>query len=137
MTAKEKEAKKQEAIEQLKKYVKPGDTVYTVLRHVSASGMSRRLDVYAIKDNKPEYLTGWVANALEMRRYKNGLVIGGCGMDVGFAVVYELASTLFRDNFYCLGEHCPSNDHRNNPRRNFHSHDKHSDAGYALRHEWI
>jgi hypothetical protein len=38
----------EQAIIDLRRYLRPGTTVYTVLRHVSASGMSRTLDLYVI-----------------------------------------------------------------------------------------
>jgi hypothetical protein len=60
-------------------------------------------------------------------------------MDMGFALVYGLARTLYRDDFACSGERtCPSNDHVNEwGTPNFTAGREHSDAGYALRHRWI
>lgn len=112
----EREAREQEAVQHLRRFVKAGDTIYTVLRHVSSNGMSRRIDVYVIKNNRPYYLTGWVAQACGYRRHKDGpLVVGGTGMDMGFAVVYDLSSTLFRNGWKCIGQkrRCPANDHNN------------------------
>ena len=88
---------KAEAANELRKLLKPGDTVYTVLRHVSGSGMSRRIDLYVIRDGAPRYLSGYVGRALEYRRHKDGgLVVGGCGMDMGFHLVYKLGATLWQ-----------------------------------------
>jgi len=77
--------------------LKPGDTVYTVLRHVSASGMQRAIDLYIIRDNMPLRLTWLVAVVLDMTysRKREGLVVNGCGMDMGWHVVYELSYALF------------------------------------------
>jgi|SRR5581483_6570102 len=109
-----KNDKKQESINELRKIVQPGDTVYTKMIHVSRSGMSRVLDVYLIKDNTPLRITRRVAEAIGARysRKHEGVVMGGCGMDMGFQAVYLLGRVLFPD-FRCLGENCPSNDHRN------------------------
>ena len=42
-------AERDEAIANLREILKPGDTVYTILRHVSKSGMSRVID--AVEDH--------------------------------------------------------------------------------------
>jgi len=90
-----------EAVEDLKKWLKPADTVYTILRHVSASGMSRLLDVYCIKDNQPFRLTWSTATALEATydRRKGALRVNGCGSDMGFSTVYQLSHALFGDGY--------------------------------------
>lgn len=136
--SKQDKAAKQEAVDSLRKLVKPGDTIYTKLIHRSRSGMYRVLDVYIIKDNAPLRLS-WsvaiVAGAGYDKRHE-GVRAGGCGLDVGFALVYSLACALFRDpGFMCIGEGCPSNDHSNGE-RNYEPH-KHSDPGYALKHRWL
>jgi hypothetical protein len=131
------EADKAEAIERLRKILKPGDTVRTVLRHVSSSGMSRVIDLYAVSGGDLIWLSGMASTAcgFKMDPKRQGIRIGGCGMDMGFAIVYELSSVLFRDRFECIGDRCPSNDHSNGDRdRTPH---KHSDGGYALRHSWL
>ncbi len=49
-------------------------------------------------------------------RKREGIVIGGCGMDMGFAIVNNLSETLYgrsAGGYDCLGENCPSNDHTN------------------------
>ena len=48
-----KEQEAQEAIAELCKYLTPGTTVLTILRRVSASGMSRLIDIHVIVDNEP------------------------------------------------------------------------------------
>jgi len=78
------------------------DTVYCVLRHVSASGMSRNIDFYIIKNNQPLFITGLIANLLGLKRAKEGLTVKGCGMDMGFATVYNLSATLWPGNGYAL-----------------------------------
>lgn len=144
--AQQERDEKDEAVTALKKILKPGDVVYTVLRHVASSGMSRRLDVYTIQDNRPRWLTSLVSTACGYSRYKGHgpLVVGGVGMDMGFAVTYDLARVVFRDGFKCTGtdrgrRRCPSNDHANE-RHVITGYDRkrvHSDPGYALQHEWL
>jgi hypothetical protein len=105
------------AIAELRETLKPGTTVYTVLRHVSRSGMSRDIDVYAMEDNEPRRITWSVAQATGIRydRKAEALKVGGCGMDMGFHVVYNLSRALYDrgHSFTCIGKDCPSNDHAN------------------------
>lgn len=87
-----------EAIQELRDTLQPGDTVYTVLRHVSRSGMSRTIDVYVIRDNEPRYLSYWVARALGWTVNSGrieGIKVNGCGMDMGWHLVSSLSYTLF------------------------------------------
>lgn len=129
----------EEARAHLLRYLKPGDTLYTVLRHVSSSGMSRRIDVYKLNGGEPDYLSGWVGAILGLRVHdKGGLVVGGCGMDMGFHVVSNLSRALFPDGYGCTGERCPSNDHSNGD-RDYTPGDKHwhTGADYAFRARWL
>ena len=109
---------RQEAIDQLREWLKPGDTVYTVLRHVSRSGMQREIGVVLLKsighsqfpadstvrDLHPNYM---VSRVLGIRLGKQGdaLIVGGCGMDMGFHLVYELSRVLFPDGFGVEGKY--------------------------------
>ena len=98
--AKGKELEKQQAIDSLRNIfnLMPPEkrVIYCVLRSVSASGMSRVIDFYTIENNKPQYLSGLIRMALGYRMAKNGgLVVGGCGMDMGFHVVYSVASVIY------------------------------------------
>lgn len=132
----QKQKEQLEAINSLKEIIKPGMTVFTVLKHVSRSGMMRHVAPYVIINNEPHWIGYRVAKALDWPLADDdGVKIGGCGMDVGFELVYNLSRVLFRDNFVCIGENCHSNDHVNGDRdRTPHLH---SDAGYALRQRWI
>lgn len=139
-----KETERAEAIEHLRKILKAGDTVYTVLKHVSKSGMTRGIEVYAIIDGNPQWITAYVGKAigepqpLSYWEKSLGLKIGGCGMDMGFHVVNSLSYALFPDGIQCVGEKCPANDHSNGDRDYTpgHPHSKGS-GGYALRHAWL
>ena len=127
----------EKAREDLRQYLKPGDTVYTVLRHCSRSGMSRTVDVFIFRDNSPLRMSWQVAKAIGFTydRKHEGVKVGGCGMDVGFEVVYNLSHALFSEGFTCIGDHCPSNDHSNGD-RNYTPH-VHKSGGYALKHRWM
>ena len=114
MNAKTRE--QQEAKTELKELIKPGDTVYTLLRHCAPSGMTRYIDVYVFCDNEPRRITWSVGKAVGITydRKRESLKVGGCGMDIGFQVVYELAHALYGDGYACLGKgKCPSNYHSN------------------------
>jgi len=92
--------RKTHAYELFYKWLKPGDTVYSVLRHVSQSGMQRRIDFYAIgEDRRPLYLTGYMEAIGLGKRHakKDGLIVNGCGMDMGCHLVMNLSRALFKD----------------------------------------
>lgn len=76
-----------------------GATVWTVLRSVSSSGMSRKLDFYVMRDNEPRRITWQMCKlGIAGMRYddkKEAATIGGCGMDMGFHAVYSLAARLY------------------------------------------
>ena len=114
----------------------PGTSVYTIVRHVSQSGMSRDIDTYIMGNDEPIKITYITKTLLGLRWGKNeGVRIGGCGMDMGFALVYDLSCALFPDGFNCVGTKCPSNDHSNGDRvRIPHNH---RDGGYALTQRWM
>lgn len=141
-----------QAIERLQEWLKPGDTVYTSVNHVSRSGMSRNIKVYKFQDNQPLWLGYNVALALGWRYDPDyeAVKVSGSGMNMGFHLVYELSNTLFPDGFDCPGQGCPSNDHGNrlDPPENactaylgdctnlcvpWH----HRNGGYALHQRWL
>lgn len=86
---------REEAIKELKTLIKPLDSVYTTVTKVSRSGMSRRIRVFIMRKNEPREITHLVAMALNLKRNEYGLNIGGCGMDMGFKVVYDMGSVMF------------------------------------------
>ena len=49
---------------ELARMLRPGDTVYTRLEHVSRSGMTRRISVMVMRENEPQNITYTVAHAL-------------------------------------------------------------------------
>ena len=122
-----------EAIRELRKLLKPGARVFTILRHVSRSGMQRRIDVYTIRKNAPVWITGYVGKALGYRHHRQGgLVVDGCGMDMGYHLVNSLSYALHgmkdKGDAVSAGERgIPFG----KPRPG------HYRAGYSLRHDWL
>lgn len=139
-----RDAEKQsvEAIAKLRGMLQPGDTVYTILNSVSRSGMNRRISLCVGSGKDVNNITWLVAHALgepikQRGQYVQdaGISVSGCGMDMGFELVYRLSSKLYSEGFECAGVRCPSNDHSNGDRNREPHH--HSDGGYALKHKWL
>lgn len=123
--AKVSAAEKAESIRELKKLLRPGSEVQCVLRHVSASGMSRRIDFFVIKGNETRRLTYLISRVLDysLSNKDGALVVQGCGMDMGFSVVYGLGATLW-----------PKGTKKPHGRRNG---EPDHEGGYALKHRWL
>lgn len=139
----EKQQEKADALKRLREIVKPGDELYTILRHRSTSGMQRAISVVKIDGHGRVFdLDYLLAGALDMRRDDKygGLKIGGGGMDMGFDLVYNLSSALYgyssKRGYRCLGDRCPSNSHVNDrtaPR----GHGVRHKDGYAVSQRWL
>lgn len=85
----------QQTKEKVKAILEGIDTIYGIVRHVSASGMSRDIDLYIIKDNQLQYLTVYASVILGYTMSKNrGMKVGGCGMDMVFSCVSSLAKSV-------------------------------------------
>lgn len=133
---------KEEAIKVLRDDLKPGDTINCILRHVSRSGMSRSISL--LKGDADITYFAALAMGDKIDQKHGGIKIGGCGMDMGFALVYNLSWTLFPEGFECVadaigpkrGIGCPSNDHSNGDRTYGPDH-LHKEGGYAIRHRWL
>lgn len=149
MTKKQQaENERQDAIAQLRELFPVGSTVHTVLRHVSQSGMLRTFSVLHADErgniDDVDYLIHRAGIAKRSARHA-GVEMGGCGMDMGFALAYNMARTIYRDGFPCTGvdgygrDRCPSNDHVNErgEDRDFTPGRLHSDPGYALNHRHV
>lgn len=141
-----KTTERDEATARLREWLKPGDTVYCILRTVSRSGMSHVIDLYKMEPGEANGGRGELralgynaaaALGLKYDRDREGIKIGGAGMDMGFALVYDLGRQLWPDGFECAGEHCASNDHSNGLRDRTPGEHQHQDGGYALRHRWL
>lgn len=117
-----------------------GTTVACVLTHRSASGMSRSIKVLAPSpDGIGEDVSWAVARAvgLPFDDRRGGVKVGGCGMDMGFHLVYSLSRALYPDGHTCGGKgRCHSNDHSNGDRA-YLPETVHADGGYAIRMRWL
>lgn len=140
---KSERAERDEALAQLREWIKAGDTVQTIMRHVSRSGMQREISVIINKDGEVFNADHWVSKAIGAKIGKHGgLIAHGCGTDMGFHIVYSLGYALFPDGFGCVGpgdEHkrrCRSNDHFNGDHDYTIGH-HHNEGGYALVHDWL
>ena len=78
----------------------PAPRVYTILRHVSQSGMARDISVKAIDHESGDLvdisysvskLIGW---SLRQKGH-NAIRVTGCGMDMGFHLVSVLSWNLY------------------------------------------
>lgn len=75
-------------------------TAYTILKSVSASGMSRDMKVITQYEGRVIDITWYVSHASSVGqlRERNGqrvVRVGGCGMDMGFHLVYSLSLALY------------------------------------------
>lgn len=116
----------------LRLLLKPGSPVYAVLKHRSASGMTRCFKLLIIaKDYKGKleirdisYLAAKATGFTYNTKYE-AVQVNGCGMDMGFHCVYSLSRVLWPDGFKLpkgqLG--------RNGDTSGFDT-----DGGYALQH---
>lgn len=94
----ENEARKAEAIELLKTRLSKQDkpTIYTKIGTVARSGMSRTLSLYIVDDGGIWDITGYAAQILGERYRDDGTIrVQGCGMDMGFATVYNLSGEMY------------------------------------------
>jgi hypothetical protein len=89
------------AIEQLlTHYVNAGDKVYSILRKVSSSGMTRHYSLVVVDNNfQINDITYYAAHALGWSLIEsNGhraIKVQGCGMDMSFHLVSSLSAVLF------------------------------------------
>lgn len=117
-TVKISKTEKAEAVERLRELfdAAPKKTAYTLTRKVSSSGMTRRMSVFIVDSDGDlrdiSYyvgaVLGWsITDVMGHRTVR----VDGCGMDMGFHLVYSLSYALYRDVSV-------------------------ERAGYVIRHEW-
>lgn len=75
--------------------------VFCIVRHVSASGMSRVIQLLTFIDGEPRYLGFHAARLLgwSYDRKHEGIKVQGCGMNMCFHTVYTLAQALYKDGY--------------------------------------
>lgn len=102
MTTKTDE-RRAEAIRELRKMLKVGDTVYTQLVSVSRSGMSRKIAVKIARGGQIIDITHYAALATSytIDRDAWALKVGGAGMDMGYHVVYSLGRAMWPKGHRC------------------------------------
>lgn len=111
-----------EALARLREWLKPSDTVYTLVTHVSGSGMSRAIrfivpvvtarscDCHSFPETEPHFIgkptvdfihpNHAIATVLGLRFHTrrghqtDSLVVHGCGMDMCWHTVEQLSSAL-------------------------------------------
>ena len=91
---------KARAEELLKELFPKGSTAHTTVVHVARSGMSRHIKVFAISGERIQNISNHVADCLGWRyTNKEAVFVGGCGMDMGFHLIYTLSSCLYDDGY--------------------------------------
>lgn len=113
-----------QVLKEAKRKIKPGQKIYCTLRHVSSSGMQRRISLHTVYkgeliplDHTAAILTGRTLSD------KGGIVCNGCGMDMGFDLVYSLGYSIW-----------PKGTPKAHGTRNG---EPDKAGGYALKHSWI
>ena len=78
----------------------PRPIIYTILRHVSKSGMSRDISAFTILNGEKISLTYTIAEATGQKCITsqgfNAIRVSGCGMDMGFSLVYGVICALYQ-----------------------------------------
>lgn len=135
--------RRDEAKKTLRTLLKPGDTVKTIARHVARSGMSRSISIVISGKDGAHEITYLAARAMgdKIDPKNGGIKVSGCGMDMGFSLVYNLGWTLWPSGHPCTGKdtgprRCPSGEHSNGDRV-YDRKKTHKDGGYALRQVWL
>lgn len=125
------------ALDALREQLPPGTVVRTILRHVSRSGMTRAISLSGPDYSDLDYLAARAGLGSIDNRY-GGLRASGCGMDMGYHLVYSLSRMLYPNGHPCTGDPktCHSNDHSNGD-RDYTPGKLHRDGGYALGHRWL
>ena len=133
---KAKAARMEYARQQLRAFIKPGDTVYYDVKRVSSSGMSRAISFYvaAARDDGRAYIRcidGLMSDACGISESRaGGLTFHGCGMNMGFSGVYNLGRALYPEGFGTIGENAKGK----KVRATSHAHAKRLQAlGYVFR----
>jgi len=101
---KAQQAEHAEALEWFRKNFPPGSTLYTVLRNVSRSGMTRHIGLVGFLDGERRYpvhpnYSGSLLYGSHVNKCGDGIVVSGCGMDMGFNLVYVIAYAVHGDGY--------------------------------------
>ena len=92
-------------LEELRQDLKPGDTLHMIVRKVSASGMSRHIDVYRFAVDGGQVRKYWMSSRIAavagftFDDRHECLKVSGCGMDMCWHVGYTLGRVLWPEGF--------------------------------------
>jgi hypothetical protein len=76
-------------------------TIYTIIRHVSKSGMTRVIDAMVIIDDTPIYLRTVAKDiGLKLDRKHGGITVRGTGMDMAWHLVSMFGSAIHNDEWH-------------------------------------
>tara|TARA_R110000850_G_scaffold240119_1_gene364793 strand:+ start:433 stop:777 length:345 start_codon:yes stop_codon:yes gene_type:complete len=77
-------------------------TIYSIIKHVSISGMLRHISFFHIWANEPHFITYSISKVCDykMNKQHDGLLVRGCGMDMAWSVVNHLEYELNKDQEY-------------------------------------
>ena len=84
---------------------KDGTIIYTTIRSLAKSGMSRAISCFIVTteadgSNYIQCVDYLVGIALGLKRHKDGgLIVRGCGMDMGYKIVSDLSSVMLSDEY--------------------------------------
>ena len=89
-----------EQLEQFRRMCPPGTKVYTILRSVSRSGMSRNISLVSeapSTDHKcyPNWAGAVLTENTHLKGFNDSIRVGGCGMDMGLALVDHLSYAAY------------------------------------------
>ena len=116
----------------LREALKPGSEVYTTVKQVAKSGMSRTMTLHIVQDGRIHGITYSAAVVLGEPQQKDGSIrVHGCGMDMGFETVYRLSRRLFPDGFK------PRDAGKDYGRNGTSADEVDRDGGYALKQTWF
>lgn len=91
---------KEMALQELKRIFPKGSTVSTTVKHVSRSGMTRDIAVFGADPAHGIRNVSYLVVALEIGRlHERAVRISGCGMDMGFSIVYDMSMALYGDGY--------------------------------------
>ena len=85
----------------LKKCFLRNKVVWTKIESVSKSGMSRIINAYTVKNNEIDRVSYYVAQLLDSTYddKTGGIRMNGSGMDMEFALEYNLSRKLYGDGY--------------------------------------
>ena len=85
--------------------LRPNETIYSIIRHVSNSGMTRHISFFRVKNENIYWITHDIHKLLgyKMNKYYDAIVVRGCGMDMAFSVVNNLEFKMNEDFYKANG----------------------------------